>query len=306
MPADFTTQSQVPVNKKGLLANSTCPGPEHTSPAPGFGCLCTRSRLSSNLAQTAARKSWGTGACPSFAREVLQLEPPALVLAQATLRCAWSHISLTILLAWPQLCLATAGHQASRTWGWCWWWSLCLPVRAQPLLPHSDWIWDARKRIPNCLSWTNTCGWLHWVSRGHFILTCLWWLSFKLYCESMHTLVLRWMGLPETLPLQDSCLPDPHRWTVHVWQIHTETSRNLKWKVLSAFSTCMRHHHRAMLEGCKVHRDEATTPNPLSLKQFGLTHSTVTAQRNIHTPWLLGHILTFEYWPVFTLWMVRC
>lgn len=186
--------------------------------------------------------------------------------------------------------------------------TVTVPAGAGTAPPASWWLDLRCKKKDPKLFILDKHIWLTTLGEQRSLHTlCQWWLSLKLYCESMHTFVLRWMGLPETLPLQDSCLPDPHRWTVHVWQIHTESSCNLKWRVLSAFSTGMRHHHRAKLEGCKVHRDEATTtPNPLSLKQIGLTHYTVTAQRNIHTPWLLGHILTFEYWPVFTLWTERC
>lgn len=117
--------------------------------------------------------------------------------------------------------------------------SLAPPGFRAALFPSHKGIRDsARKRLP-CyfLSWTNKYIWLLWVSRSPFILLSLWWPHLKLYCESIQKFVFRWEVFPETLLLQGSCPADPHKWTNHVCERHTKTSCNLKWRLLSAFST---------------------------------------------------------------------
>lgn len=110
--------------------------------------------------------------------------------------------------------------------------------RAALFPSHKGIRGSARKRLP-CyfLSWTNRYIWLLWVSRSPFILLSLWWPHLKLYRESIQKFVFRWEVFPETLLLQGSCPADPHKWTNHVCEIHTKTSCNLKWRLLSAFST---------------------------------------------------------------------
>lgn len=79
-----------------------------------------------------------------------------------------------------------------------------------------------------------------WVSRSPFILLCLRWPSFNLHCELIKKSV--WMEtFLETLLLQDKCLAGTHKWTNSIWKMHPQTSYNLKWKLLSAFSTYTHH-----------------------------------------------------------------
>lgn len=99
-----------------------------------------------------------------------------------------------------------------------------------------------------------------------------------------------WKAFLETLPLQDGCLAETHKWTNCIWKMDPQTSYRLKWKLLGAFSTHTPHQllatHRGSCHPAEIHRGAVCA---------ALTHPESPAQPGTNLP-CLWHCQGSGWW----------